>query len=211
MADGCAPLNDKPAPTTPGRKTSMIRRDNSQDAERPRNYSSFWIEVAQGKDSGSSAGAALSDDILDLDVPEDTGDDLAALADLTELAAPVAPVAPAKPAKNKPADKKPEAPRSLSSLADLANIDMLMKNSADLGDETEVDLASDEAQDLDVPLTSDYDFENTSEDEGIEAESLDEIDEADYDDDEEENDDWGGRKTKQSKPLKQRRPERRQY
>jgi len=195
----------------------MIRRDNSQDAERPRNYSSFWIEVAQGKDGGSSAGAALSDDILDLDVPEDTGDDLAALADLTELATPTtpttptAPSAPAKPAKNKPADKKPEAPRSLSSLADLANIDMLMKNSADLGDETEVDLASDEAQDLDVPLTSDYDFENTGEDEEIEAESLDEIDEADYDDEEEEDDDWGGRKTKQSKPLKQRRPERRQY
>ena len=194
----------------------MIRRDNSQDAERPRNYSSFWIDVAQGKDGESSAGAALSDDILDLDVPEDTGADLAALADLADLtelatpAAPAAPPAPAKPAKNKPADKKPEAPRSLSSLADLANIDMLMKNSADLGDEAEVDLASDEAQDLDVPLTSDYDFENTSEDENLEAESLDEIDEGDFDD-EEEDDDWGGRKTKQSKPLKQRRPERRQY
>jgi len=191
----------------------MIRRDNSQDAERPRNYSSFWIEVAQGKESGQSAGAALSDDILDLDVPEDTSDDLAALADLTELAAPAAPVAPAKPAKSKPAEKKPESPRSLSSLADLANIDMLMKNSADLGDETEVDLASDEAEDLDVPLTSDYDFadtENTDEAEEIEAESLDEFDEGDFDDEEEE-DDWGGRKTKQSKPLKQRRPERRQY
>jgi hypothetical protein len=188
----------------------MIRRDNSQDAERPRNYSSFWIDVAQGRDGGSSAGAALSDDILDLDVPEDTGDDLAALADLTELAAPVAPAAPAKPAKNKPADKKPESPRSLSSLADLANIDMLMKNSADLGDEAEVDLASDEAEDLDVPLTSDYNFDDTGDDEEIEAESLEEFDEGDFDD-EEEDDDWGGRKTKQSKPQKQRRPERRQY
>ena len=193
----------------------MIRRDNSQDAERPRNYSSFWIEVAQGKEGSSSAGAALSDDILDLDVPvEDTGDDLAALADLTELAtpaAPVAPAAPAKPARSKPADKKPESPRSLSSLADLANIDMLMKNSADLGDETDVDLASDEAEDLEVPLTSDYDFEDTSdEEEEIEAESLDEFDEGDFDD-EEEDDDWGGRKTKPSKPQKQRRPERRQY
>lgn len=195
----------------------MIRRDNSQDAERPRNYSSFWIEVAQGKEGSSSAGAALSDDILDLDVPmdvpEDTDDDLAALADLTELAtpaAPVAPAAPAKPAKNKPADKKPESPRSLSSLADLANIDMLMKNSADLGDEAEVDLASDEAEDLDVPLTSDYNFEDTGENEEIEAESLEEFDEGDFDD-EEEDDDWGGRKTKQSKPQKQRRPERRQY
>lgn len=192
----------------------MIRRDNSQDAERPRNYSSFWIEVAQGKEGSSSAAPALSDDILDLDVPmdvsEDTGDDLAALADLTELATPPAPAAPAKPAKNKPADKKPESPRSLSSLADLANIDMLMKNSADLGDEAEVDLASDEAEDLDVPLTSDYNFEDTGEDEEIEAESLEEFDEGDFDD-EEEDDDWGGRKTKQSKPQKQRRPERRQY
>jgi len=161
----------------------MIRRDNSQDAERPRNYSSFWIEVAQGKDGGSSAGAALSDDILDLDVPldvplgapEDTGDDLAALADLSELAAPAAPAAPAKPARSKPVDKKPEPPRSLSSLADLANIDMLMKNSADLGDEAEVDLASDEAQDLDVPLTSDYNFEDTAAEGEVEAESLDEF------------------------------------
>jgi len=188
----------------------MIRRDNSQDAERPRNYSSFWIEVAQGKEGSSSSGAALSDDILDLDVPvEDTGDDLAALADLTELAAPAAP---AKPARSKPVDKKPEAPRSLSSLADLANIDMLMKNSADLGDETDVDLASDEAEDLEVPLTSDYNFEDTDtgEDEEVEAESLEEFDEGDFDD-EEEDDDWGGRKTKQSKPQKQRRPERRQY
>ncbi len=193
----------------------MIRRDNSQDAERPRNYSSFWIEVAQGKDGGSSAGAALSDDILDLDVPldmpEDRGDDLAALADLTELAAPAAPAAPAKPARSKPVDKKPEPPRSLSSLADLANIDMLMKNSADLGDEAEVDLASDEAQDLDVPLTSDYNFEDTAAEEEVEAESLDEFEEGDFDDEEEEDDDWGGRKTKQSKPQKQRRPERRPY
>lgn len=193
----------------------MIRRDNSQEAERPRNYSSFWIEVAQGKDGGSSAGAALSDDILDLDVPldvsEDTGDDLAALADLTELAAPAAPAAPAKPARSKAPEKKPEPPRSLSSLADLANIDMLMKNSADLGDEAEVDLASDEAQDLDVPLTSDYNFEDTAAEEEVEAESLDELDEADFDDEEEEDDDWGGRKTKPSKPQKQRRPERRPY
>ncbi len=194
----------------------MIRRDNSQDAERPRNYSSFWIEVAQGKDGGSSAGVALSDDILDLDVPldvpldmpEDTGDDLAALADLTELAAPAAP---AKPARSKAPEKKPEPPRSLSSLADLANIDMLMKNSADLGDEAEVDLASDEAQDLDVPLTSDYNFEDTAAEEVVEAESLDEFEEGDFDDEEEEDDDWGGRKTKQSKPQKQRRPERRPY
>jgi len=111
----------------------------------------------------------------------------------------------------KPADKKPEAPRSLSSLADLANIDMLMKNSADLGDEAEVDLASDEAQDLDVPLTSDYNFEDTAAEGEVEAESLDEFEEGDFDDEEEEDDDWGGRKTKQSKPQKQRRPERRPY
>jgi hypothetical protein len=62
-----------------------------------------------------------------------------------------------------------------------------------------------------VPLTSDYNFEDTAAEGEVEAESLDEFEEGDFDDEEEEDDDWGGRKTKQSKPQKQRRPERRPY
>src|SRR6185437_13814591 len=88
--------------------------------------------------------------------------DATALADLDDLPIPeeyVAPTPPPKPSKSKPTEKKQEAPRSLSSLADLASIEMLMKNSADLGDEAEVDLAADEAQDLDVPLTTNYTFD----------------------------------------------------
>ncbi len=182
----------------------MIRRDNSQDAERPRNYSSFWIEVAQGKDGGSSASAMLTDEEMDFEVPAATAEDIA------EFATPEPPAAPAKPAKSKPTDKKVEPPRSLTSLADLANIDMLMKNSADLGDEAEVDLASDEAEDLDVPLTSDYNFaEGADEELEADADTFEDLDEEDFDEEEEE-DDWGGRKTKPSRPQKPRR-ERRQF
>lgn len=186
----------------------MIRRDSSQDAEKARNYSSFWIEVAMGKDGSQGTSAILADENLELTDVTDMAD-LGSLPDLEEFVAP----APApKPAKSKPAEKKAEAPRSLSSLADLANIDMLMKNSADLGDEAEVDLAADEVEDLDVPLTSDFDFDESGEGEEIEAESLEDYsEEEDFDDEEEDNEWGGGRKSKPSKPQKQRREQRKPY
>jgi hypothetical protein len=191
----------------------MIRRDNTQDADKGRYYSNFWIEVAMGKEGGQSAAATLSDDDVAVAEPAEMTD-ADNLLDLTDFPAPAA-VQPAKPAKSKTSEKKPEAPRSLSSLADLASIDMMMKNSADLGDETEVDLATDEPEDLDVPLTGDYDFEEGAGEDEIAAESDENVENAedeydDFEDDEEEGDGWGGGRKKPSKPQKQRR-ERRQY
>lgn len=187
----------------------MIRRDNTQDADKGRYYSNFWIEVAMGKEGSPSAAAALDDgDVAVAEPAEMTDADNA--PDLTDFPAPPQPQ-PAKPVKSKTSEKKPEAPRSLSSLADLASIDMMMKNSADLGDETEVDLATDEPEDLDVPLTGDYNFEEGSDDTEMAAESDEDLeDEFDDFEDEEEEDEWGGGRKKPSKPQKQRR-ERRQY
>ena len=186
----------------------MIRRDNTQDADKGRYYSNFWIEVAMGKEGSQSEVAALDDGDVAVAEPAEMTD--ADALDLTDVPAPPQPAQPAKPAKSKTSEKKPEVPRSLSSLADLASIDMMMKNSADLGDETEVDLATDEPEDLDVPLTGNYEFAEDAGEDEMAAES-DEDDEGFEDfEDEEEDDDWGGGRKKPSKPQKQRR-ERRQY
>lgn len=180
----------------------MIRRDNSQDGDKGRYYSTFWIEVAMGKANVPGASAAPAGEDTDLA-------DVVEFEEMPEIADVVAPPPPAKPVK-KASEKKQEPPRSLTSLADLANIDMLMKNSADLGDEAEVDLASDEPEDLDVPLTTDYSFEESAEDEEFAAESGDGFEEEEDFDEEEEG--WsGGRKPKPSKPLKPRREPRRPY
>jgi hypothetical protein len=198
----------------------MIRRDNTQDAEKARNYSNFWIEVAMGKENsqGTSAVADDNSDLTDLadvtnvtDLTGATG--MTDVSDLPDLEEFIAPAPAAKPAKSKPVEKKVEAPRSLSSFADLANIEALMKSSADLGDDAEVDLASDEAEDLDVPLTSDYNFSEVAEGNEPEAESLDEFADEDFDEeDEEEDTGWAvGRKPKQTKPQKPRREQRKPY
>ena len=199
----------------------MIRRDNSQDAEKGRFYSNFWIEVAMGKENTPGALAALTDDDVEMMDPTnmaDIGDGVAGagLADLADFIPPVQeadiipPVQEAKPARSKATEKKQESPRSLSSFADLASIEALMKNSADMGDETEVDLAADEAEDLDVPLTSDYTFDESAEEEEAASDEFEDFDE--FDEDEEEEEGWGGgRKPKQTKPQKQRREPRRGF
>jgi hypothetical protein len=199
----------------------MIRRDNTQDTDKGRFYSNFWIEVAMGKDGGqgaSAGSAALADEDeemaavepAEMSAAEMSAAEMDGLAEVTDFPEPPQP---ARPAKSKSSEKKPEAPRSLSSLADLASIDMMMKDSANLGDAKEVDLATDEAEDLEAPLTSEYNFEEGAEGENIAAESADEFDDFDEEDyeDEEEADGWGGGgRKKPSKPQKPRR-ERRQF
>lgn len=191
----------------------MIRRDTTQDTDKGRYYSNFWIEVAMGKDGGQGTSATLSDDDIVMAEPAEMTD-LESLPDLAEFPTPepVQPAQPAKPAKSKSSEKKPETPRSLNSLADLASIDMMMKDSAELGDETEVDLATDEPEDLEVPLTGDYNFEEGAEDNEVAAEGADDLDEFEDEDfeDDEEDDGWGGGRKRPSKPQKPRR-ERRQY
>lgn len=180
----------------------MIKRDANQDADRPHYYSQYWIDVAMGKPTtrvAEAVGGADEDDMGD--------DDL--LASLPSIKAE--PAKPAKPAKAP--EKKPDTARSLSSLADLANIDMLMKNSAEMGDS---DALADSGAELDAPaIVTDFDVDEIEEEPDTEPASLEALQEFDYDEDEEEEDEWGGRKpgkparpTKPTKPARQPRPRR---
>jgi hypothetical protein len=178
----------------------MIKRDAGQDGDRAHFYSQYWIDVAQGKPTGPAAVATetpAADDDLDLD------EEILA----PRAARPEPAPKPAKPAKTP--EKKPE-PAKLSSLADLANIDLLMKNSAELDDDVAPDLASGyEAPDTGTVFPMDAPLGDTEETEP-EMESLEEYeaDELDYDEDEED-DEWGNQRGK--KKPSQRRERRREF
>jgi hypothetical protein len=178
----------------------MIKRDAGQDGDRAHFYSQYWIDVAQGKPTGPAAVATetpTADDELDLD------DEILA----PRAARPEPAPKPTKPAKAP--EKKPE-PAKLSSLADLANIDLLMKNSAELDDDVAPDLASGyEAPDTSTGFPMGASIEEAEETEP-EIESLEEYeaDELDYDEDEED-DEWGNQRAKK-KPT-QRRERRRDF
>jgi hypothetical protein len=180
----------------------MIKRDAGQDGDRAHFYSQYWIDVAQGKPTGPAAVATetpVADDELDLD------DEILA----PRAARPEPAPKPAKPAKTP--EKKPE-PAKLSSLADLANIDLLMKNSAELDDDVAPDLASGyEAPDTGVTFPVDAPLAGVEETEP-EIESLEEYeaDELNYDEDEED-DEWGGGQRGKKKPSQQRRERRRDF
>jgi len=180
----------------------MIKRDASQDGDRPHFYSQYWIDVALGKPTSTATVVtepAVPDEDFDLD-------DEAPTPHIVARPEP-APKA-AKPAKA--ADKKAE-PAKLSSLADLANIDLLMKNSAELGDDVAPDLASGyEATESAPVFPVDAPLGDAAEAEP-EMESLEEYeaDELNYDEDEED-DEWGNRRNKKAKPA-QRRERRREF
>jgi hypothetical protein len=177
----------------------MIKRDAGQDGDRAHFYSQYWIDVAQGKPTSVAVATepAAADDELDLE---------------DELAAPRAARPEPAPKATKPAkapEKKPE-PAKLSSLADLANIDLLMKNSAELDDDVAPDLASGyQPVDAGVTLPVDAPLGDVEETEP-EMESLEEYEanELEYDEDEED-DEWGSQRGKK-KPT-QRRERRRDY
>jgi hypothetical protein len=178
----------------------MIKRDTGQDGDRTHFYSQYWIDVALGKPTGATAVAtepAVADEDLDLD---------------DEILAPrvVRPEPAPKPAKPSKSQEKKAEPAKLSSLADLANIDLLMKNSAELDDDVAPDLASGyEATDTGTTFPMDAPLGDVEETEP-EMESLEEYeaDELDYDEDEED-DEWGAPRGKK-KPT-QRRERRRDF
>jgi len=179
----------------------MIKRDAGQDGDRAHFYSQYWIDIALGKPTTSTVATepALVDDDFDLD------DELAA----PRAARPEPAPKVAKPAKTP--EKKPE-PAKLSSLADLANIDLLMKNSAELDDDVAPDLASGyEPADKGVTYPVDAPLGDVEEAEP-EMESLEEYeaDELEYDEDEED-DEWGGGQRGKKKPSQQRRERRRDF
>ncbi len=171
----------------------MARVDNKPDSDRPHFYSQFWIDVALGKPSAPVATPIESE--------EDEEEDLAF----------VAPRPEARPKPSKPAEKKPDTGRStLTSLADLANIDMLMKNSAEMDDTEMPDIT--ESIRAGVPPSVpglDYDVETDAPADNEEtATAAQDEDFFDFDEEEDEDDeDWGGSRRK--KPGKQ--PKRREH
>ena len=178
----------------------MIKRDAGQDGDRAHFYSQYWIDVALGKPTGPAVATEPAPVGDDFDVDD-------------ELAAPRAARPEPAPKATKPAktpEKKAE-PAKLSSLADLANIDLLMKNSAELDDDVAPDLASGyEPADTNVAFPMDAPLDGAEETEP-EMESLEEYeaDELEYDEDEEEDDDWGNQRGK--KKPSQRRERRRDF
>ena len=174
----------------------MVRVDNKQDSDRPHYYSQFWIDVALGKPSAPVVAPAAETD-------EDEDEDMA-------FAAPRPEARPeARPKPSKPAEKKPDAGRpTLTSLADLANIDMLMKNSAEMDDTETPDITESIRAGLPPSVPGlDYDVETDapadSEEGALASQDQDFLD---YDEEEdEEDDDWGGsRRKKSGKPQKRR-------
>lgn len=173
-----------------------------QDLDRPHYYSQFWIDIASGKRDVSAAHPVETDLEHEPDFDDNEPDFLA-----VEPPKPAAKVKPIKP------EKRPEPARpTITSLADLANIDLLMKNSAEMAGDEVPDLetgamgdlgpfASDLAEE-EPGIVTDFDLEASPAEPAAVAEGEDEEEYGDFDEDEEE-DDWGGRKP--SKPSKQQR------
>ncbi|MBF6590082.1 MAG: hypothetical protein IVW57_06050 [Ktedonobacterales bacterium] len=170
----------------------MIRKDPAQDTNQAHYYSQFWIEVAAGRPIGQSAQATT-----EFDEGEET--DFEAL--LSEPPMPAA-VVKAEPKPKAKAPEKKEAARSLSSLADLANIDLLMRNSAEMADDAVPDIEAGASKQTDSEIITNFDpnaIPVEEEEPPLLAEEGTEIE--DFDEEEEEEDEWaGGRRPKPKKP-----------
>lgn len=183
----------------------MIRKDLTQDADRPHFYSQFWLDVAAGKPHSHAAVGAS--------VPE--GED-AEDADLDALLA--TPVARVEPKPKTKAPEKKEPARALTSLADLANIELLMRNSAELGDDAVPDIEAADQPAAEPQAITAFDGDERAGQPGEAADeepaSIEAIaeEEPDYDangfDEDEDEDEWGGgRKPKPKRPpRRERRP-----
>ena len=181
----------------------MTRKD-STEMDRAHYYSQFWIDVAQGKrDVISGRGADQepeSDELLD--------DDLDA-----EFEAVLKPIAKPKPAKG--SERKSD--QSRPTLSSLAELELLMKNSAEMEGGGVRDLDSADIDDLSSfsqPLVADtaaieMDFDPTTleTEEPAEAEDVFAVDEFE----DEDTDEWGNARkpTKQPKGRKREPRERR--
>lgn len=174
-----------------------------QDLDRPHYYSQFWIDIASGKRDVAAAHIAEADVEPEPELEDNEPEFLEV--------EPPKPVVKAKPAK---VEKKPEPVRpTITSLADLANIDLLMKNSAEMEGDEVPDLETgamgdlgpfaSEASAAEPGVVTDFDLdESNAEPEELAADE-DEEEFGDFDEEEEE-DEWGGPR-KSSKPSKQQR------
>ncbi len=175
----------------------MVRADSKQDSDRPHFYSQYWIDVAMGKPSAAAVAAPA-------EVEEEEEDELG-----------FAPAPEARPKQSKVVEKKPEPSRStLTSLADLANIEMLMKNSAEMDDSVTPDITAPITEGVPPSVPGlDYDVETDSAAESPET-ALSSQDEDFYDFDEDEDDedeDWGSSRRKKSGGKPKRRDTHRDF
>jgi hypothetical protein len=189
----------------------MIRKDTALDADRPHYYSQFWIDVAAGKREIGAPPAAAPEQEPDMIEAAEAAAPIAFEPDEAELE-PEPPVAkPTRPAK-KAEPKRPEPARSaLTSLADLAKIDLMMKSSAEMGDETVPDIEHAAAAPIDEEaIVTDFDPNAVPFEEPEAPEVEEELAEGEFD----EEDDWGEEEgpRRGSKPAKrQRRESRRDF
>ncbi|HEV2235469.1 MAG TPA: hypothetical protein VGR57_02305 [Ktedonobacterales bacterium] len=181
----------------------MIRRESTQDADRPHFYSQFWVDIAAGRreiGGPHTATAESAEAEIDDEAPDYLTAPVADELEVEEIAP--APKAP-RPAKPKAEPKKQETARpALTSLADLANIDMLMKDSAAMDDDTVPDI---EGAGSGSAIVTDFDPSAVAtEDETPASEEL-EFTPDEFD----EEDEWGENEgpRRGSKPTKRRRPE----
>jgi len=184
-----------------------VRNVPVQELDRPHYYSQFWLDVASGKRDLSAAHTIEADAELE---PEPEFEDVE--PDFLPVEPPK-PVAKPKPVK---AEKKPEPARpTITSLADLANIDLLMKNSAEMAGDEVPDLETGaigdlgpfgrEAAEEEPGVVTDFDLDETTAEPQAAAtdEGEEDFGDLDFDEDEEE-DEWGDSR-KPSKPSKQQR------
>ncbi|HEX8981570.1 MAG TPA: hypothetical protein VF792_02270 [Ktedonobacterales bacterium] len=168
----------------------MVRADNKQDSDRPHFYSQYWIDVAMGKPTAAAVTAPVEEEIED-------EDDFA-------FAAPQAEVKPDTRSKaSKVTEKKADTGHStLTSLADLANIDMLMKNSAEMDDTMMPDITAGLGAAA-TPSVGDLDYDTSDEEATASADE-----EFAYEDEDEEDEDWGNSRRKKPGKSKRREPHR---
>lgn len=189
----------------------MIRKDTALDADRPHYYSQFWIDVAAGKrEIGAPHPAAPEHepelmDMVEAAAPTEFEPDGAELEPETPVIKPTRPAKKAEP-------KRPEPARSaLTSLADLAKIDLMMKSSAEMGDETVPDIEHAATAPMDEEaIVTDFDPNATPFEEPEQPEMEEALAEEGFD----EEDDWGEEEgpRRGSKPAKrQRRESRRDF
>jgi hypothetical protein len=197
----------------------MIRKDITLDADRPHYYSQFWIDVAMGKREVGGAQTATAEpdnEPVDDEQPEPIFADR--MVDIEPEIELEPPIVRTPPAPKKPEPKKPEPARpSLSSLADLAKIEALMRDSAQMDDDTVPDIenAASSPIEEEEPVATNFDVGAADLEAAEEPVSLDEQladEEFDEDFDEEEDDEWGsGGPRRGSKPNKRRREPRRDF
>jgi len=182
----------------------MARRDLIQDTDRPHYYSQYWIDVAQGRQKSAAP-------VVEPEIESDEADDeFVVEAPILEL-----PKVETKPKASRTKEPKPEPVRpTLNSLADLANIDLLMKSSAEMGDDQAPDIEAGVGPAFTDSVVTDFAPASApaagETEEPVAAETDDDF--TDFDEDEEE-DEWGGgprRKKGPTKPAK-RREQRRDF